>query len=148
MQDVSTEVGVMLAIWAICLELLHKLSLAGLNLEGDSGGSLVSLLSGTGWKVLDKGSIPLGLNFSGSAGGVSDHAWGWIIQLILVKIYIYTFLSLYCLFGLMVIIVHEFMTYLTYLWNIYGYFVAKDKMFGIDDGMNWADHVIFLISCR
>ena len=40
----------------------------------------------------------------------------------------------------MVIIVHKFMTCLTYLWHIYGYFVAKDKMFSIDDGMNWADH--------
>ena len=58
------------------------------------------------------------------------------------KIYIYTFLYFYYLFGLMVIIVHKFMTYLTYLWNIYGYFVAKDKMFSVDGGMNWADHVI------
>ena len=37
-----------------------------------------------------------------------------MIQLILVKIYISTFLSSYYLFGLMVIIVHKFVTYLTY----------------------------------
>ena len=65
-----------------------------------------------------------------------------MIRLILVKIYIYMFLSFYHLFGLMLIIVHKFMTYLTYLWNIYGYFVVKDNMFSIDGGMNRADHVI------
>ena len=42
----------------------------------------------------------------------------------------------------MVIIVQKFMTYLTYLWHIYGYFVAKDKMLSIGDGINYADHVI------
>ena len=65
-----------------------------------------------------------------------------MIWLIFVKIYIYTFLFYYHLFGLMVILVHKFMTYLTYLLNILGYFVAKDEMFSTDGGMNWADHVI------
>ena len=41
----------------------------------------------------------------------------------------------------MVIIVHKFMTYLTYLWHIYGYFVAKDKMFSIDDGI-WTEQIM------
>ena len=36
----------------------------------------------------------------------------------------------------MVIIVHKFMTYLTYLRNSCGYFVEKDKRFSIDGGMN------------
>ena len=36
----------------------------------------------------------------------------------------------------MVIIGHKFMTYLTSLRHNYGYFVAKDKMFSIDGGMN------------
>ena len=29
-----------------------------------------------------------------------------------------------------------------FIYDIYGYFFAKDKMFIIDGGMNWADHVI------
>ena len=74
--------------------------------------------------------------------GSATKDWGGMIQLILLKIYISIFLSFYYRFSLMVIIVHNFMTYLTYLWHIYGYFVAKDKMFSINGGMIWADHVI------
>ena len=52
----------------------------------------------------------------------------------------YLYMSvLYHLFALMVTLVHKFMTYLQ---NILRYFVAKDKMFSVDGGMNWAYHVI------
>ena len=43
-------------------------------------------------------------------------------------LYIFVFLSY--------IWYHTFMTYLTCLGNIYGYFVAKTKMFSRDGGMN------------
>ena len=61
--------------------------------------------------------------------------YGGMIRLIFVKNYIYTVLS-YHLFGLIVILVHLSMTYLTYLTHIWGYFVAKDKMFSVDSCMN------------
>ena len=56
-----------------------------------------------------------------------------MIRLIFMKIFIYTFLSYWHLFDLMVILVHIFITFLTYLSNIWGYFVAKDTMFSIDE---------------
>ena len=48
----------------------------------------------------------------------------------------------YYLLGLIVILVHKVMTYLTYLSNIWGYFVTKDKMFSIDAGVKYVNHVI------
>ena len=64
------------------------------------------------------------------------HLVALVISLIcFVKICIYTFVSYFHLFGLMVILVHRFITYLTYLSNIWVYVVAKDKMFSIDGGM-------------
>ena len=74
--------------------------------------------------------------------GIVKPALGGMIRLIFMKIYIYRLLWYYYLFGLMVTIVHKFMTYLAYLWNMLGYFVTKDKIFNIDGGMNWADHVL------
>ena len=65
-----------------------------------------------------------------------------MIRPIFVKIYIYTFLSYrfpflsyYHLFGLLVNLVHKFITSLTYLSNILRYFVSKDKMFSRDGVM-------------
>ena len=51
-----------------------------------------------------------------------------MMQLMFVKICICIFLSHYHLFGLLMILVNKFMTYLTYLSNILGYFVAKDSI--------------------
>ena len=37
---------------------------------------------------------------------------------------------------------HKFMTDVAWLWNLYGYFAANDKMFNIHGAKNWSDQVI------